>query len=542
MSSPTADKPDRLGIATRMAAYDSLVQDHTNVSVVAFARTALFMPLPAELPLYGSRAVEGHNSVMEVLDRSCGGDVLEAWDRMIEDGAANTPVRAGGRELMLHLIDLRERYEVIVGVFIGHLAGPTPLESSPFAPRLAVMFKDELSVITGIDEAVTAMLGWTADEMVGRRSLEFVHFQDQDYAVATWMRMLSMPGASTRLRLRHRHRDRSWRWLEVTNHYWPGDPDNHRVVTQLIDVSSEVDALNALRANERLLTRLADALPVGVLYVEADRRIAYCNSRMTDLAGVKPTRQIEDQLGKVVPADRTRILAALEAALTTGEDSDIEVSVGYAATEIRRCVLSLRPVTNEDHRVTGAITCLTDITTQASHREELERRVRFDSLTECLNRLSIMDELQQRLDQTGVDTWTVAAFVDLDDFKAINDQYGHFMGDQLLRHVADQLRAEVGPDGAVGRIGGDEFLVVHSIPAAEHALADLGDRLSVALRRPVRTAHGEVTAGGSVGLAYANASAHNDTDAVELVAAADAAMYRSKQRGRGSPATSREGV
>ena len=541
MSSPNADGPHRLGIATLMVAYDSLVQEHTDVSVVAFARNALFVPLPAELPLYGSRVIRGFNSVMEVLDRSCGGDVLEAWDRMVEVGAADTPVRAGGRELLLHLIDLRERYGVIVGVFIGNLTGVAPLESSPFAPRLAVMFKDELSVITGIDDAVTAMLGWTADEMVGHRSLEFIHLQDQDYAVATWLRMLSVPGASTRTRLRHRHRDGSWRWLEVTNQ-WLDNSKDRRVVTQLIDVGSEVDALNALRANERLLSRLADALPVGVLYVDADHRIAYCNSRMTDLVGVAPGHRIEDQLGNVVAADRPRILSALEAALTTGEDSDIEVSVVHATDEIRRCVLSLRPVTNEDHQVTGAITCLTDITAEASHREELERRVRFDSLTECLNRLSIMDELQKRLDHARVDSWTVVAFVDLDDFKAINDRYGHFTGDRLLRHVADQLRAEVEPDGAVGRIGGDEFLVIHSIPAAEHALADLGDRLSVALRRPIQTNDGPVTPGGSVGLAYVSGSNHTETDAVELVAAADAAMYRSKRRGRGSPVITREEV
>jgi diguanylate cyclase (GGDEF)-like protein len=280
-----------------------------------------------------------------------------------------------------------------------------------------------------------------------------------------------------------------------------------------------------------------------VLYVDSDRRIAYCNSRMTDLAGVEPAQRIEDQLGNVVPADRPRILTALEAALTTGEDSDIEVSVVHTADEIRRCVLSLRPVTNEDGQVTGAITCLTDITAEASHREDLERRVRFDSLTDCLNRLSIMDELQTRLNQARLDTWTVVAFVDLDEFKAINDRYGHFTGDRLLRHVADQLRAEVEPDGVVGRIGGDEFLVIHSIPAAaEHLLADLSDRLSVALRRPILTAEGAVTAGGSVGLAYVNGSDHTETDAVELVAAADAAMYRSKRRGRGSPVITREEV
>ena len=86
------------------------------------------------------------------------------------------------------------------------------------------------------------------------------------------------------------------------------------------------------------------------------------------------------------------------------------------------------------------------------------------------------------------------------------------------------------------------FLVIHSIPAAEDTLADLGDRLLVALRRPIVTAEGLVTAGGSVGLAYVNGSDHTETDAVELVAAADAAMYRSKRRDRGSPVITREEV
>jgi PAS domain S-box-containing protein len=105
------------------------------------------------------------------------------------------------------------------------------------------------------------ILGWSREEMVGHRSLEVIHPEDRPRAVANWMDTRSAPGAGRRVRLRHLHRNGSWQWFEFTNHNLLGDPKHGCVVAEMVDISDEMAALEALRANERLLRRLAETLP-----------------------------------------------------------------------------------------------------------------------------------------------------------------------------------------------------------------------------------------------------------------------------------------
>jgi diguanylate cyclase (GGDEF)-like protein/PAS domain S-box-containing protein len=164
-------------------------------------------------------------------------------------------------------------------------------------------------------------------------------------------------------------------------------------------------------------------------------------------------------------------------------------------------------------------------------RLRTEDRMRHDALHDPLtglaNRTLLRDRLELALARSvREDLPTGVLFVDLDEFKAINDRFGHAAGDALLSEIADRLRHAVRPADTVARVGGDEFVVVCEDIDQETALA-LGRRLVEAIRRPLVLGHTQHVTSASIGIALGR----EDPDA--LMAAADDAVYRAKAAGRG---------
>ena len=297
-----------------------------------------------------------------------------------------------------------------------------------------------LSNILKADEAITKILGWSAEELEGHRTVEFIHPDDHALAVDNWVEMLAVPGPGRRVRLRHRRRDDSWVWFEVTNHNLTRDPDHKCVVSEMVDISEEMAAHEELRAREQLLDRLATAMPVGMFQIDAERRIVYTNDRLHQILGVERSGTVEEQLATVAEADRPVLERALEATLGRGLEADIEVQLQLSPDEAPRfSTVSLRALSSEDGTVTGAMACVADVTDSVRMREELVRRATFDELTDCYNRASIMLALEANIERSGGERAVV--FVDVDCFKAVNDEHGHAVGDELLRVVARQLQA-----------------------------------------------------------------------------------------------------
>jgi PAS domain-containing protein len=157
--------------------------------------------------------------------------------------------------------------------------------------------------------------------------------------------------------------DPSWAWFEVTNHNRLADPGGGYVLAEMIDISEEMAALEALRAREQLLHRLTEALPTGLFQVLPDRRIVYANGRLGSILGLDHAVTLEAQLATVVGDDRPILVAAVDAALDDGVDGDLEIQVqpgGGAGT--RRLAVRLRTLSNEAGDVTGAVVCIDDVT------------------------------------------------------------------------------------------------------------------------------------------------------------------------------------
>ena len=529
--------------ATLEVVLDKLLEAHPDAWVAAMLPNSQFTAMPESVPLRGHRVLEGAKSPLELTVNSDHKIIVDAWDRTLKQGGANATVHPYGdpdRVIAMHFVDMTQRYGVLIGVFEGYQADAPPAAAEPrvLTPRTTVFRKDQVGIILSVDDAATALLGWAADEMVGHRSLEFIHPDDQERAIANWMDLYGREGLSQRVRLRHRHKNGSWIWLEVTNHNHLEDPEDPCVLADNVDVTEEVTALDALRDNERLLRRLTEALPVGVLYVAADGTVDYGNERLAAIVGVEWATTVDEQFATAIGKDRERLQHTLSTVLSHGLDIDLSVSfVPKVDTEVH-CDVKVRALINEANAVVGAIVCVIDVTEDLKLREELKERARFDLLTGCLNHASVMSELTDRLAASTPPGLTVALFIDLDDFKAINDRYGHAAGDHVLQHIAYDLRRWAHEDDLVGRLGGDEFLVVMQTPDDQVALTDIANQAADALDARIRWENGWISPGASVGLSYARAN--SGITAERLVSAADGAMYASK-RGRRTPVVTNAG-
>ena len=533
-------KPVRFEQAALETILDSLLAEHPDAFVAAIDPEPIgrFVPIPSSLHLRGQAVLEARTALDLVVpaDR---GVVISAWEEARATGVSRSAVRlavAPDAAATMHFVDARVRHRVYMVVIVSDASALERLaqrvDVSPLPPRIGRVRKDALAVIVEVDAALLRILGWTAEQMTGHRSLEFVHPDDQEQAIRDWMQMLETPGPMPPVRQRHRRADGSWTWFEVTNHNQLADPAVGVVVAEMIDISHEMAAEEALRAREKLLRRLAEALPIGVLQATADGRVVYTNERLHRILGAGPAPDLAVQLATVAREDRPALDVALESALRSGIDGDLEIQIRPAPDDrARRCMVRLRALADELGIATGAILTLEDVTESARLRAELERRATHDMLTRVMNRASVIAVIEDALARPGTNG-TAAIFVDLDRFKAVNDSLGHAAGDELLRIVADRLAIAVRADDALGRIGGDEFLVVCSGIRGVGPAQRVAERISRALCRSVHLAGTTLDLQASLGVAY---SGRRPITADALVARADAAMYESKRQGLGRP-------
>jgi diguanylate cyclase (GGDEF)-like protein len=172
---------------------------------------------------------------------------------------------------------------------------------------------------------------------------------------------------------------------------------------------------------------------------------------------------------------------------------------------------------------------------ELAERQRLETRLRtlaeHDPLTGLMNRAALTEALRRSLALAARQKWSVAVvFVDLDQFKAVNDTLGHAAGDELLRQIASRLQGCLRESDLLGRLGGDEFIVVaEALHDGPRNAIELTDKLLAQMKRPFAVGGRSIDAGFSAGIAIFP----GDGDTPEaLIAHADAAMYQAKQQGR----------
>ncbi|MEY2463741.1 MAG: hypothetical protein QOH64_1879 [Acidimicrobiaceae bacterium] len=396
------------------------------------------------------------------------------------------------------------------------------------------MTRNPVGVITSVDDTIVELLGWRPDQVVGELSTKFVHPEDHATAIAAWLEMVTSPGLTRVWRGRYQTSAGAWKWVETVNRF--EESDDPVVYTSMNHVTVEQATVEEeLRAREQLLSRLSDALPVGLVQIDVSGHVTFTNDQLHAIVGVPPAATIEAQLAAVVVEDRSLLETAIAAVLSDQPVDDIEIRLLLAVADAptapdahRVCMLSLRALTDGDGIVSGAVGCLSDVTYRVLLRRELEVRASVDKLTSCLNRAATLELLERTMvtpDETCKGNAVI--FIDLDRFKSVNDRFGHAAGDSVLMATADRLRAAVRGCDQIGRMGGDEFLVVCPGVDSSALAVTIAERIATAMTTTVDLGRGPVELRASVGVAWTAEALHPDT----FIAQADSAMYESKRTG-----------
>ncbi len=184
----------------------------------------------------------------------------------------------------------------------------------------------------------------------------------------------------------------------------------------------------------------------------------------------------------------------------------------------------------EQARFSGVVLVFRDISDRREAERQLQHMAQFDTLTGLANRNLLSKTLVQSLLAVETSGHQLALmFLDIDRFKAVNDNFGHDQGDRLLQMIADRLRHCVRDTDFIARIGGDEFTIILEAGDAQHASTIVADKIIESMRFPFYLGEHEIHAGASIGIVL---YPQRRSDAYDLLRCADMAMYRAKEQGR----------
>jgi diguanylate cyclase (GGDEF)-like protein/PAS domain S-box-containing protein len=248
------------------------------------------------------------------------------------------------------------------------------------------------------------------------------------------------------------------------------------------------------------------------------------NPAMAAMLGM-PVEAFDDlePMSVIHPDDRHGINESMDR-LAAGEAprSTVQLRLVRADGSIFPAHIAATSLQNEDGEFLSLLITVDDVT----ERVELERRALHDDLTGLPNRAALSEYLDYALRRRTPQP-CAALFIDLDNFKTVNDRFGHAAGDDLLVDVAKQVRANLREGDIAARVGGDEFVVVCELDAVEHAFG-VGERIRLAIQQGLDDASPASGVTASVGVAVARAG--DDPDA--LIRRADAAAYIAKRSGK----------
>ena len=255
-----------------------------------------------------------------------------------------------------------------------------------------------------------------------------------------------------------------------------------------------------------------------------ERLLGYDAERMTG-------RRFEELLD-ASDGDRVREMLVDVAALAREQPEVVQCTLVHSDGTPHQFELNCTNLLDDEH-VGGIVLNCRDISERKAFEEQLTHQAFHDPVTGLANRALFAERVRHAIARTRREHQSVAVvFLDLDDFKTINDSLGHAAGDEVLVEVAKRLATSVRATDTAARFGGDEFaLLLEDIEGVQEA-ADTADRVLETLALPLRVAHKELTLRCSIGISVVSDA--SPTGAEELIRDADAAMYRAKRDGKGS--------
>lgn len=283
-----------------------------------------------------------------------------------------------------------------------------------------------------------------------------------------------------------------------------------------------------LRLEKQRLDTAVQHMTQGLLLFDSSQRLVICNQRYIEMYGLSP------DVIKPGCSFREVVAHRKETGSFTG---DVNRYVDRLLRDMRQrnAMVIDTPdgrsiqVVNEPLPDGGWVATHEDITERRTIEERIAHLAHYDALTDLPNRALFHEQIKQELPYAKPDRQVAVLYIDIDEFKSVNDSLGHLIGDELLKSVAQSLRGCVADAGFVARLGGDEFAVVQTCVHNPDDVTDLVERIFAAIRTPFDCLGHRVTTDASIGIALAP---KDGRDLDQILKNADLAMYAAKSAGR----------
>ena len=407
------------------------------------------------------------------------------------------------------------------------------VELNPQIPWLS----DASGMVTELSPRWTELTGIPVAEGLGWGWLQVVHPEDVTHLLTAWNARLAK-GDWEPLDARYRLRlaDDCFRWVRARA--FPRLDEDCQVSAwygNLEDINDQVVAELALQESEeryRLASQATNDIIWDLSLVHDHIDWSSAATTVLGYPGMLMGTTRDWWVERIHPDDRDRVLANLSKVVDSGLSHWLEQFRAIAASGAELNLISHGYVVRDDEgKPTRVIGSLQDVTPQKLYEAKLEWAAHYDALTELPNRVMFNERLEAALQQAeGAGRQALLVVVDIDRFKAINDDWGHDVGDALLQEVASRLRRVVPASSTAARLGGDEFAVILPDLEPDEPLAPIVENLLAGIIGPAEFGGWQIdisiSAGAALGPAHGNTSR-------DMHKSADLALYAAKKDGVG---------
>jgi diguanylate cyclase (GGDEF)-like protein/PAS domain S-box-containing protein len=336
-------------------------------------------------------------------------------------------------------------------------------------------------------------------------------------------------------------RDGDYRWFDITARDFRHDDEVGGLVITARDVTEERAAKIGLRKSERWFRGLVQNSSDVIAVIDDDGVFTYASPAVDRLLGYRPDELRGRSVLEIISEEQIRRLEGLrrELARDRVDSRIIEVELARRDGDLRVVEVTLTDL-RDDPSVAGMVLNIRDVTDRKQLEQDLRHQVLHDDLTGLGSRVQFSENLFTALGPERRTGSSVAVlFIDLDDFKNVNDSLGHVAGDQVLVEISSRLLGRLRLHDRAARFGGDEFAVLLTDVYSESDVTLVADRIVEELGQPITLMGREVHLSVSVGIAIDEDSSQTPED---LLRSADVAMYQAKEAGKGRWAIFQDGM
>ncbi len=334
--------------------------------------------------------------------------------------------------------------------------------------------------------------------------------------------------------VQHRYRTDAgeWKWTESSGKVAARGPNGRarRMIGTVRDISERKAAEEVLRANEERFRLIAENVTDLIAVVDAQGKRVYNSPSYRALFGDAQLLPGTDSFNEIHPDDRDSVQRVFQDTLVTGVGHRTRFRFVLADGSTRFIESQGSVIRDAAGTVTRLVVVSRDITDRLSAEERIWHLANYDPLTNLPNRALLSERIEQELAYARNTRQLLAVlFIDLDNFKRVNDSLGHHAGDELLRQFAERLRSILRAHDLIARPGGDEFIVLLPGLSDGSQVNNVCQKILEVSRLPFRIGAQEAHISASIGVSF---FPEDGADADDLLKHADTAMYFAKSAGK----------